>query len=79
MSAMFLLWGLGDKYLWQDEANTGVLAVRLLRFGRPLAYDGVNLVSIDHFAAEDATSINQRTKQARRVGVSRVNVNPSIL
>ena len=64
IAAVLLLWGLGDKYLWQDEANTGVLAVRLLRFGRPLAYDGVNLVSIDHFAAEDATSINQRTNQA---------------
>lgn len=64
IATVFLLWGLGDKYLWQDEANTGVLAARLLRFGRPLAYDGVNLVSIDHFAAEDATSINQRTNQA---------------
>ena len=64
IATVFLLWRLGDKYLWQDEANTGVLAVRLLRFGRPLAYDGVNLVSIDHFAAEDATSIDKRTKPA---------------
>ena len=49
VAAILLFWGLTDKYLWQDEAATAVLATRLLKFGRPLAYDGVNLVTIDMF------------------------------
>src|SRR5450755_3824712 len=61
LSALLLLWGLGDKYLWQDEAATAVLAQRLLRFGRPLAYDGVNLITIDHIAAEEANTLAERT------------------
>jgi hypothetical protein len=64
-AAVLLLWGLGRPYLWQDEASTAVLARRMLRFGRPLAYDGVNLVTIDHFAAEDPSSIDQRTTNAQ--------------
>jgi hypothetical protein len=62
VAALVLLWRLNQPYLWQDEAATAVLAERLLRFGRPLAYDGVNLITIDHFAAEDAASVNQRTR-----------------
>lgn len=62
VAALLLLWGLGNPYLWQDEASTAVLARRMLRFDRPLAYDGVNLITIDHFAAEDSSSIDQRTK-----------------
>jgi hypothetical protein len=61
IAALLLLWGLGDRYLWQDEAATAVLADRMLRFGRPLAYDGKNLITIDHFALEDARSIDRRT------------------
>ena len=59
---MLLLWGLGNPYLWQDEAATAVLAQRMLRFGKPLAYDGVNLITIDHSAAEDSRSIEPRTR-----------------
>lgn len=51
--------------MWQDEAATAVLAQRMMRFGRPLAYDGVNLITIDHFAAEDSASIDQRTQDPR--------------
>jgi hypothetical protein len=61
IAALLLLWGLSNPYLWQDEAATAVLAQRMLRFGRPLAYDGVNLITIDHFAAEESDSIDQRT------------------
>ena len=60
LAAFLLLWGLGNSYLWQDEAATAVLAQRMLRYGRPLAYDGVNLITIDHFAAEDTNSAEQR-------------------
>ena len=65
VAATLLLWGLGTTYLWQDEAATAVLAQRMLRFGRPLAYDGVNLVTIDYFAAEDAKSAEQRSQNAQ--------------
>jgi hypothetical protein len=65
LAALMLLWGLDRPYLWQDEAATAVLAERMLRFGRPLAYDGVNLITTDNFAAEDQTTIGQRTTNAR--------------
>lgn len=37
--------GLGETALWQDEAETAVLARRVLRYGVPKADDGTNLVS----------------------------------
>jgi hypothetical protein len=61
VAAMLLLWGLGSPYLWQDEAATAVLAQRMLKFSRPLAYDGVNLITLDNFAAEEPATIDQRT------------------
>jgi hypothetical protein len=42
-----------------------VLAERLVKFGKPLAYDGVNLLTSDHFAAEDRGTIDARTSEAR--------------
>jgi hypothetical protein len=65
IAAILLFWGLGHPYLWQDEAATAVLAERMLRFGRPLAYDGKNLVGIDLLAAEDPESVGKRTTGAR--------------
>lgn len=53
LAFLLLLYHLGDRYLWQDEAQTAVLAERMLRFGRPLAYDGTNLITIDYFPTED--------------------------
>jgi hypothetical protein len=61
-AAVLLFWHLGRPYLWQDEAATAVLAQRMLRFGRPLAYDGLNLITIDHSAAEDVKNVDQRTR-----------------
>ena len=40
--AVLLLTGLGNGRLWQDEAETAVLAKNVLRFGYPRAFDGVN-------------------------------------
>ena len=60
VAAPLLFWGLADKYLWQDEATTAVLAARMLRFGRPVAYDGVNLVSNDLIQSEDKSTIAER-------------------
>jgi hypothetical protein len=61
VAGVFLFSNLGAKYLWQDEAVTAVLGARLMKFGEPLAYDGVNLITMDHFAGEDASTVDQRT------------------
>ena len=42
--AVFLCARLGQRLLWQDEAETAILARNILRFGYPRAFDGVNLV-----------------------------------
>jgi hypothetical protein len=63
-AGLLLFWGLGKKYLWQDEAATAVLGERLLRYGKPLAFDGTNLVTIDYYAAEDLNTIEQRSADA---------------
>jgi hypothetical protein len=65
VSAVLLFWGLTDKYLWQDEAATAILATRLLKFGKPLAYDGVNLVTIDTLDRDrDAVSAQAASSEA---------------
>lgn len=61
LAMALLFWNLDEKYLWQDEAATAVLSVRTMKYGRPLAYDGVNLLTIDHFASEEVASIDRRT------------------
>jgi len=53
-AAVLLFYGLADRYLWQDEAHTAVLAARLLKYGRPVAYDGKNLVTTDIVHYSDA-------------------------
>ena len=53
LAILLLFCGLTDKYLWQDEAETAVLATRMLKFGKPLAYDGVNLIGTDRFDADE--------------------------
>ena len=65
LACVMLLWGLDNQYLWQDEAATAVLAERMLRFGKPLAYDGVNLITTDNFSEEDFSSVGQRTRDAK--------------
>jgi 4-amino-4-deoxy-L-arabinose transferase-like glycosyltransferase len=49
ISVGLLCWNLGARYLWQDEADTAVLAQRMMSYGRPLAYDGYNFISRDFF------------------------------
>lgn len=45
--AAFLLFArLGDRYLWQDEAETAVLARNVLHDGYPRAFDGVHLLPV---------------------------------
>lgn len=63
-ASVLLLWNLDYKYLWQDEAATAVLASRMLKSGKPLAYDGLNLITTDLFDENDAKTVDQRTASA---------------
>lgn len=45
VAAILLFVNLDNQYLWQDEAETAVLAKRVLEFGYPRAYDGKNLIN----------------------------------
>ncbi len=47
VAAVLVLPDLGDPHLWQDEAQTAVLAVTILEHGVPLGFDGRN-----HFSQE---------------------------
>lgn len=44
-ACFLLLFNLDNQYLWQDEAETALLGVNILRFGLPIAYDGHMLIS----------------------------------
>ena len=45
LGAVLIFANLGDRYLWDDEAETALLAQRVLRFGVPIAWDGRDLIS----------------------------------
>ncbi len=57
ISAGLLCWNLGARYLWQDEADTAVLAQRMMSYGRPLAYDGYNFISRDYYDPEEVQKL----------------------
>ncbi len=42
IAAVLLFWSLGDRCLWQDEAETALLAQGILRTGLPNAQNGLN-------------------------------------
>jgi hypothetical protein len=64
IAAILLFTNLGDKYLWQDEAATAVMGERMMKYGKPLAYDGKNLITMDNFAEEDKDTVSLRTGDA---------------
>jgi hypothetical protein len=45
LGAFLLLFHLDHRPFWQDEAETACLARNVLKYGVPLAYDGVNIIS----------------------------------
>ncbi len=45
LAALLIFTHLDDRRLWDDEAETALLARNTLRFGVPVAWDGVHLVS----------------------------------
>ncbi|MGE5049005.1 MAG: glycosyltransferase family 39 protein, partial [Deltaproteobacteria bacterium] len=63
-AAALLFSRLGAVYLWQDEALTAILGERMMRYGKPLSWDGVNVLTQDNFAAEDFSTIDRRTGSA---------------
>ncbi|MBU0571442.1 MAG: glycosyltransferase family 39 protein [Candidatus Omnitrophica bacterium] len=45
IAAILIFANLGNQFLWQDEAETAVLAERVLEYGFPKAFDGENLIN----------------------------------
>jgi hypothetical protein len=45
LAALLIFANLDDRRLWDDEAETALLAQSTLRFGVPVAWDGVILIS----------------------------------
>lgn len=64
IAAVLLFWRLDAVYLWQDEAATAVMAERMLKYGKPLAYDGRNVITMDSFVDEDQSAVHERTGSA---------------
>lgn len=65
LAAALLFTNLGARHLWQDEAACAVLALRLLEHGRPLAYDGQDLITMDEYRPEEEGDLPRRTGEAR--------------
>jgi hypothetical protein len=53
IASTVLFWRLDDRHLWQDEATIAVLGERLLTYGKPLAYDGRNLITMDTYRPDE--------------------------
>ncbi len=49
IAGLLLTAQLENGYLWQDEAETALLARNVLRFGYPRASDGRNAIDLPHF------------------------------
>lgn len=50
IGAVFIFTNLGSDYLWEDEGDTAALAVNILKFGVPKAWDGAAFLDSDHGA-----------------------------
>ena len=48
--AILIFGGLSADYLWEDEGDTAALAVNILKFGVPKAWDGQAFLDSDHGA-----------------------------
>lgn len=65
LAAVLCLAGLDGRYLWDDEAETALLAQRVLRFGVPIAWDGRDLVSQECSTDFDANYLWRQTPWAQ--------------
>ena len=66
LAAAPLLWQLGARYLWQDEAACAVLAERLMQTGKPLGYDGRNLITMDEYRPQDGPELMRLAHDEQR-------------
>src|SRR5256885_13507560 len=55
--ALLIFSSLAQRCFWQDEAETALLGRNIVTFGRPVAFDGVNLVSQELGAELDENKI----------------------
>ncbi len=65
ISTIMLFANIGYKYLWQDEAATAVLGERMMKYGKPLAYDGKNLITMDFITHKDEQIMDYLTGNAQ--------------
>jgi len=65
LGAVLVFAGLDRRYLWDDEAETALLAQRVLRFGVPIAWDGRNLISQECSTDFDANYLWRQTPWAQ--------------
>jgi hypothetical protein len=61
LAALLIFANLDDRYLWDDEAETALLARNVLRFGVPVAWDGAGLVSQECGADYDRNYLWRQT------------------
>jgi len=61
VAALLIVPGLGDRYLWDDEAETALLAKNVIRFGVPVAWDGASLISQECGSDYDANYLWRQT------------------
>src|SRR5438552_3456804 len=61
LGALLIFPNLGNRYLWEDEAETALLARNVLRFGQPVAFDGVHLISQECGVDSDARYVWRQT------------------
>ena len=50
IAGILVFTNLGSDYLWEDEGDTAALAVNILKFGVPKAWDGAAFLDSDHGA-----------------------------
>src|SRR5713226_2878695 len=61
LAAALILPNLDDRYLWDDESETALLAKNILRFGVPVAWDGASLISQECGTDYDANYLWRQT------------------
>ena len=61
LASLLIFPSLDHRYLWDDEAETALLAKNVLRFGAPVAWDGRDLVSQECGADYDENYLWRQT------------------
>ncbi len=62
----WLVHRLDHRFLWQDEAMTAVLGERLMKFGRPMGYDGKNLITMDIMGEHEEQAFPEQTTSVEK-------------